>query len=125
MKKALMIVDHGSVFAAANDQLAAVAGMVRDRDHGFDIVLHAHMELAHPDIAEAFRDCVRMGAGHITVCPYFLAPGRHSTTDIPALVTAAAARHPGVAFTITEPLGLSPNLIDLVLERTMEAADKP
>ena len=52
------------------------------------------------------------------VHPYFLAPGRHSTQDIPRLVTEAASSHPGVAYTVTEPLGLHDKIIEVILERS-------
>lgn len=120
MKKALIIVDHGSVFQEANEQLAKIAELLRGREHGFDIVRHAHMELAPPTIAEAFDDCVREGADEITVHPYFLAPGRHSTTDIPRLVLEAASKHQGVACRVTAPLGVHEKILELVLERATE-----
>ncbi len=117
MKRALIIVDHGSEFNAANELLAAVADMIRRRNHSFDIVRYAHMELARPTIEESFDACVREGAEHITVHPYFLAPGKHSTTDIPKMVKEAAAKHPTVGYRVTEPLGIHEKLVDVVLER--------
>jgi len=123
MKKALILVDHGSVFDAANEQLAALADLLRKRNHEFDIVRHAHMELARPTIGESFDECVSEGALDITVHPYFLAPGRHSTTDIPRMVEAAAARHPEVRYRVTEPLGIHESLLDIVLERARDRCD--
>lgn len=117
MRTALLLVDHGSVRREANDLLADVARLVRQRS-GLDIVEHAHMDLAEPTIAQGFAACVAQGADLVIVHPYFLAPGRHSTRDIPRLVAEAAARHPHVLYRVTEPLGLHPRLIDVVLERT-------
>ncbi|MCH8029633.1 MAG: hypothetical protein IH874_06860 [Candidatus Dadabacteria bacterium] len=117
MKKALIVVDHGSVFEAANNQLAEIVELLQDREHTFDIVRHAHMELASPTIADAFDACVSDGASDITVHPYFLAPGRHSTTDIPRLVTEAASKHPHVTYRITAPLGIHDKILELVIER--------
>ena len=51
------------------------------------IVHFAHMELAAPTLEQAFDACVSDGAREIVVHPYFLAPGRHSTDDIPRLFT--------------------------------------
>jgi len=115
-KIALMLVDHGSRFQAANDMLVEVAEMVR-RLAGLDRVYHAHMELAEPTIAQAFAQCVKDGATAVVVHPYFLSPGRHSTTDIPRMVAEAAAAYPGVEHCVTEPLGVHPKIGEVVLER--------
>ena len=121
MKKALILVDHGSKFPEANDQLTTITDLVRKKAHQFDIVLHAHMELAHPTIEEAFRECAKQGAKLITVHPFFLAPGRHSTTDIPRLVSEAASKHDGVAYVVGDALGIHEKLVDVALERADEA----
>ena len=116
MRKALLLVDHGSVRREANDLLADVTRLVRERS-GLDIVECAHMDLAEPTIAQGFAACADQGADLVIVHPYFLAPGRHSTRDIPRLVAEAAAPHPHVEFRVTEPLGLDPRLVEVVLER--------
>jgi sirohydrochlorin ferrochelatase len=123
-KKALILVDHGSVVKEANDMLAEIADMVKRSSREFDIVLYAHMELAEPKISQAFDACVAEGAKEIIVHPYFLAPGRHSTQDIPSMVKDAAKKHPNVSYRITEPLGVHPNIIDVILERAMEGDNK-
>jgi len=116
LKRAILLVDHGSRRPEANEQLAAVAALVAERAPD-TIVRCAHMELAAPDIAEAFADCVSAGAREIVVHPYFLGPGNHTTHDIPRLVRAAAEREPSVRVRISEPLGLHPKLVDVILDR--------
>lgn len=115
-KIGLLLVDHGSRFQEANDMLADVAAMVR-RLSGEDCVHYAHMELAEPTIQQGFATCVREGATAVVVHPYFLSPGRHSMGDIPRMVAEAAKAFPGVAFCVTEPLGLHPKICEVVLER--------
>lgn len=117
-KRALIIVDHGSVMEEANHMLAKVTEMVRsDNQCNFDIVCYSHMELAEPTISQAFDLCVADGAEEITVHPYFLFPGRHSTRDIPNMVKEAAGKHPHVSYRVTDPLGLHDKIIEVVLER--------
>ena len=115
-KIALLLVDHGSRFKEANQMLADVAAMVK-RLAGLEEVYYAHMELAEPTIAQAFEACVKAGAGAIVVHPYFLSPGRHSTTDIPRMVAEAAQKFPGVEYCVTEPLGVHPKIGEVILER--------
>lgn len=113
---AILLVDHGSRRAEANDQLEEIARLVRARDPG-RIVRVAHMEVLPPTVAEGIDACVAAGAREIVVHPYLLAPGRHSREDIPAQVEAVADRHPGVTIRVSEPLGVHEKLVDVVLER--------
>lgn len=120
MKPAILLVDHGSRRAEANALLDAVAERLRRRTPD-RVVAVAHMELAPPDIAAGLEACAAAGAEEIVVFPYFLGPGRHTTGDIPRLVSQAAVRHAGVRVRVAEPLGLHDKLIDVVLERVEEA----
>jgi len=81
------------------------------------IVRPAHMELAEPSIAAGFADCVEAGATNVIVFPYMLSPGKHSTSDIPRMVSAAALSHPGVSFSVTPPFGLHEKLGEIILMR--------
>jgi sirohydrochlorin ferrochelatase len=111
---ALILVDHGSRKSEAHEHLEKIAAAVRERRAGLDVRV-AHMELASPSLAEAVAACVEAGADEIAVHPFFLVPGRHMAEDIPALVEAAAAAHPGVHVRVLEPLGVRPELADLIL----------
>jgi len=113
---ALILVDHGSRFQGANDMLLDVVEMVK-RLSGLQRVYPAHMELAQPSIRHAFERAVRDGATAVVVHPYFLSPGRHSTTDIPRMVEEAAREFPGVVHCVTAPLGVHPKIGEVVLER--------
>ncbi len=118
MKKALILVDHGSVVDEANAMLEQVAGLVaKSEKNEFDIVKYAHMELAPPTLSDVFDECVGLGARHVVVHPYFLAPGRHSTDDIPRMARDAAAKHRGVKYSVTEPLGVHAHIVEVILER--------
>ena len=120
MKRALLIVDHGSCREESNDLLKKIAEMMQDR-FGLSIVHYAHMELGRPTIQQGFDACVADGAEEVIVHPYFLGPGGHVTTDIPAHVKQAANRHPGIAFRITEPLGIHTKIGEVILERIAES----
>jgi sirohydrochlorin ferrochelatase len=117
MKRAIVLVDHGSKFEQANAALEQMGALVR-ANLGADWIVHiAHMELVQPSLAVACAACVEAGATEVIVHPYFLAPGRHATVDIARMVEELAAAHPQVQFRMTEPLGVHPLLVQLVLER--------
>lgn len=120
----VIVVDHGSKRAAANEQLVALVQEFKEAS-GRRIVEAAHMELEEPTIQQAFDACVAQGATTVIVHPFFLSPGRHATEDVPALVEAAAAAHPGVDFVLTPLLGQSPKMTDLIedsVANTLRAA---
>lgn len=100
----VVVVDHGSRRAEANEMLLQVVDLFRHQT-GYGIVEPAHMELVEPTVATAFDRCVERGAKFIIVMPYFLSPGRHWDEHIPELAREAAARHTGLRFLMTAPLG--------------------
>jgi sirohydrochlorin ferrochelatase len=112
----LLLVDHGSRRMEANASLAVMAERIRARQPGI-ICRHAHMELAQPDIPVAFVELVAAGASDIRVVPYFLAPGRHASEDIPRIVAQAAVGFPAVTWKIAECLGPHDLLVELALLR--------
>ena len=116
---AILLVDHGSVRDEANAMLSEVAGLVATLAPDYHVEA-AHMEIAAPSIEDGVDACVDAGAREIVVCPYMLAPGRHSTTDIPRLVEEAVRKHNGVKARVTEPLGLDRRLAEVVLSRVKE-----
>ena len=115
--KGILIVDHGSQKREANEMLGSVADLIQ-RMAGPDVIVrYAHMELAQPDIAAGFSSCVQSGATDVTVFPYMLSPGRHSTADIPRMVANVAKTFPNVSFSVTPAFGLHEKLAEVVLER--------
>lgn len=116
---AIIIVDHGSRRSEANEMLHEFVQLFSAHS-SYQIVEPAHMELAEPSIAMAFGRCVKQGAKHIVVTPYFLSPGRHWGEDIPCLASEAAERHVDVSFQVTHPIGLHPLMVEIVASRIDE-----
>ena len=121
--KAILLVDHGSVKAEANELLEEIVRLVERIAPDYHVEA-AHMELAPPDIADAVAACVKAGSTDITVMPYMLAPGRHSTDDIPRMALEAAERHEGVRVRVSEPLGADSRLAEVILARVETACEK-
>jgi sirohydrochlorin ferrochelatase len=115
--KGILIVDHGSRKKEANDMLICMANLLQTMTGPEVVVRHAHMELADPDVASGFAECIRGGATNVTVFPYMLSPGRHSTADIPRMVSEAARRFPHVTFSVTPAFGVHEKLAELILDR--------
>jgi len=112
----VVIVDHGSTRSESNDMLLRVVELFSQQSP-YSIVEPAHMELAEPSIPTAFDRCVARGARCVAVSPYFLLPGKHWHTDIPALTEEAAKHHPGVSYLVTAPLGLHQLIAQVIQSR--------
>ena len=112
----VVIVDHGSRRGESNEMLERFVEAFGEGSP-YRIIEPAHMELAEPSIATAFDRCVQRGAAVVVVCPYFLLPGRHWSQDIPRLTAQAAARHPGVRYLVTAPIGLHPMMRRVIESR--------
>ncbi len=119
---AVVIVDHGSRKAASNEMLHVATQNFVDQSQ-YSIVEPAHMELAQPDIATAFRRCVEQGAERVIVFPYFLSPGRHWSEDIPRLVREAAEAYPTVSWLVTAPFGLHSGMSAIINDRIQHCLD--
>ncbi len=118
IKKALILVDHGSKVDKANKLLIEIINLLKKKQNtGFDFITHCHMELCDPTIEDAFEQAVNSGATEIIVHPYFLAPGRHSKIDIANMVNEAASKYPNIKYRVTEPLGVHNKILEVVLER--------
>jgi sirohydrochlorin ferrochelatase len=112
----VIVVDHGSRREESNALLLDVVRSFVDATR-MPIVEPAHMELAEPSIATAFKRCVARGATTVVVFPYFLLPGRHWHDDIPRLAAAAAKNHPGISYLVTAPFGLHPLMAEVMQQR--------
>ena len=124
-KVAVILVDHGSRKAEANDMLLEVARKYKTL-YNIEIVEAAHMELSEPSISTAFKKCVDQGAERIICHPFFLSKGRHVQEDIPNMMREAAAEHATireVEYSITEPLGVQEKILELIHQSIANVSD--
>ena len=115
--RAILLVDHGSVRAEANQMLDCVANLLQSMVGPDVLVRLAHMELADPLIPAGVDACVAAGATELVVFPYMLSPGKHSTRDIPRIVGEATRRYPGLRVRVTPAFGVHPKLAEVIAER--------
>ena len=112
----LLLVAHGSRRRESNEEIGRLAARVAERAAGrFDLVEHAFLELAEPSIGEGIDRCVARGATSVAVVPYFLARGTHVAEDVPGAVDPKRAEHPGVEIRVTDYLGTSDALPELLV----------
>lgn len=138
-KVGIVLVDHGSRAKSSNEQLERFAEMFEmmygstiggdynsDDNNSYSKgrkyeVAPAHMELASPSIADAFRELIETkNCRKIVVAPFFLSPGRHVKEDIPRLVEEAAEEYRGkyeLEYMVAAPIALHPLMTTIIHER--------
>lgn len=120
MKTALLVMLHGSPYAASNEPALRVVDDLRRRGV-FDMVVVGFLECNEPSILGAVRQCVEAGAQRIIAVPYFLHFGTHVGMDLPAILDEARQKWPTVKFFMSRYLGSSPLLTQLLAKRAREA----
>jgi len=119
MKTALLLIAHGSREPEANADLHHVVDELRRRG-AYALVEACFLELAQPDIDTGAAHCVEQRAERVVLLPYFLSAGVHVRRDLTAAQQRLAERFPQVRFSLAEPLGRHPLLIEVVNQRAGE-----
>ncbi len=119
-RTAVLLIAHGSRRDSANHDLVRLAELVRERG-AFDIIEIAYLELAEPTIPNGARACINQGANRVLLLPYFLSAGAHVTDDLERFRRELSDEFPNASFTLCEPLGLHPLIVDIVLDRLRQA----
>jgi sirohydrochlorin cobaltochelatase len=115
----ILLIGHGSPDEAGNTEFLQFAQALAG--HLGVPTQPCFLELAEPSIDEGFARCVAVGARQIAALPLFLGPGRHQKRDVPDLLAAAQARHPGVTLRYGAPIGPQLHLVDVLAERAAAA----
>lgn len=123
MRRALLILDHGSRNRDAREGTAELSRKVAAARPDW-LVEYAHMELAGPDFEAGVDALVARGAEQIFIHLHFLGVGFHVRESIPELVAKAAARHPQIVIETSAPLGHDPRITEIILSR-MDERDDP
>lgn len=123
MRRAILLLGHGSRAPGANDAMYALMDRLAQKT-GIDIVEAGFMELCEPDIEKAIDTCVGRGADTILVVPYFLHMGLHVQEDLPDIIEAGQRRHPGVRIVLGPHIGYHDRLVDILADRVHDAEQR-
>ena len=104
MTHALVLFAHGAREPRWAAPFEAVAARVRAAAPGVAVVL-AFLEVMPPTLEAAVAGVVAAGATTVDVVPLFLGTGGHLRRDLPPLVDALRAAHPGVAIRLHAAIG--------------------
>jgi sirohydrochlorin cobaltochelatase len=107
LKEGIVLFAHGSRDASWARPFEQIAAQLSQE---FPVRL-AYLEKMTPTLDEAIASLAAEGLTSIRVVPLFLGAGGHVKDDLPRLVSAARAAHPGLRLTLEDPIGERPDVI--------------
>lgn len=122
MKKAILLLAHGSRAAEANQAMYRVLELIRQQT---DYIVEAgFMALNPPSIEDGVSNCVAQGAKKIIVIPYFLHSGMHVQNDLPRRLAKVKRQYTDIEIVMGRHLGFHPKLAEIVLDRIKELEER-
>lgn len=115
MKPALVLFAHGSRDPEWSAPFRAIQAKLAARRPDVTVEL-AFLEAVSPALDEVLDGLAANGHTNITVAPLFMAQGGHLKRDVPRLLEAQRARHPGVVLKLLPAIGEVDALIDAIGE---------
>lgn len=100
----VVLLGHGSRDPLWRAPLEAVLARIQQTQPQL-LCACAYLELTAPSFAEAADQLIAQGVVQLRVTPMFLGTGKHAREDIPRLVAALRARHPGVMIEVQASVG--------------------
>lgn len=124
--RGVVLLAHGS--RSGNHTIDGLREMVRrlqERLDGDDAgcrakVVMACLEFIQPDLPAAVGALVERGCGDITVMPFLLGQGTHTTEDLDEEIARSLAAHPQARISAAEGFGADPALADIAAARVMQ-----
>ena len=121
MTRAIVLFAHGARDLRWAEPFEAIAARVRAAAPGCPVAL-AFLELMAPTLGDAAAALVAAGATRIDVVPLFLGTGGHLRRDLPPLVEALRAAHPGVAIRLHAAIGEHAAVVEAMAAAAVAAA---
>jgi len=120
----LILIGHGSKLPHNRENLEKLADILRSNET-FKTVEIAFMVRDTPTVEEAINIIAARGVSKIVLIPAFLAPGVHTTQDIPGLIGVKEKepqlKSKGVELLYGEPLGSDKRIAEVLEEKALKA----
>ena len=115
MKRAVVILGHGSRSEGADDSILQAEARIRNSGN-YDVVVHAFLQYALPSLGDVLEDCIRHQVTKVVVVPFFMQSGAHVSTDIPELVKTMRKKHPQLEIVVTDYVGGHLFMVDIIFD---------
>ena len=121
MTRALVLFAHGARDPRWAEPFEAIAERIRTAAPTLAVRL-AFLELMTPTLADAVAALADAGTSQVDVVPLFLGTGGHVRKDLPPLVDAVRAAHPGLAIRLHAAIGEDATVLDAMAQAALAAA---
>jgi len=81
----------------------------------------AFLDFIAPQLPQAVDVLVADGYREVVIVPIFMARSGHTKRDLPALLAASRARHPGLAIEMATPIGETASVVASIAAYALEA----
>ena len=119
---AIILFAHGARDPQWAEPFQRIREQVRALRPGVPVVL-AFLELMEPNLTDCVAHLAAEGARHMTLVPLFMAQGGHLKKDLPRLIEALQADHPGVSIAVTPAIGESALLLSAIAAWVIQQSD--
>jgi precorrin-8X/cobalt-precorrin-8 methylmutase len=123
-KTGLIIIGHGSKLPHNRENLKKLADILRKRA-AFKTVEISFMMRNKPTIPEAIESLAKKGVTKIVLIPAFIAPGVHTTQEIPEMIEMKEKepllKERGITLVYGEPLGSDERIAEIIEEKALKA----
>lgn len=117
--RGIVLLAHGSRDPLWSAPIEAVAALIQSRQPA-TAVCCAYLEMRSPTLPEAMATLIAQGAHPIRVFPLFLGVGKHAREDLPELMAAVQALHPGMVIELLPTAGEQARLTELLADIALE-----
>lgn len=120
MKKAVVLLGHGSIRESANVEVRAMWAMMQAQLPDLDI-RGSFVEVAEPALEQVIEQLANEEVEQIVIVPMFLTRGNHLSNGIPRILDAMTEKYPNIKIDLTKHLGADPLLAEIIKNRLREA----
>jgi sirohydrochlorin cobaltochelatase len=120
MTTALILFAHGARDPEWANPMRRVQAAVRQRVAEMPVEL-AFLEFMTPTLADCATALIADGATKIVVMPMFIARGGHLKRDVPELLAALQAAHPGVELVLGDVIGEQEIVVQAMAEASLQS----
>ena len=112
--KAVLIISHGSRVEESNDQVLSLINGLDLNNSQISLVGCGFLEMAQPNITDAGQALIDQGATELIVLPYFLAPGKHVSKDIPHQLQKLSESNTQISLQMLPYFGSHPSISSMI-----------
>lgn len=116
MKKAIVVLGHGSRREEANREIRAIVEMLGERNQDL-VVRAAYAEFAQPTLEDAVAQLAAEGMDEVVIVPLFLTVGNHLQQKLPLKIAALANQHQDLIITTKKHIGADPLVVQIIENR--------